>query len=235
MKHYAGYIKFKNVSSKTVGLIMTAPPLITHSEIYGEPRTIPGRDGSLFDSDTYRGDAVIKCSFALAASSTESDFESKIRAIYQWIDGTGNLVISDAEDAHYEVKRAKIVTDSRIILNLGTIEVEFTCYPYKFLDSGDTGITSFPITNSAMKSKPLYKITGSGSGTLTVNGKTMSYTVDGTLYIDTRRFIAYDGSNNNKNNAINGDYAGLYLKTGSNTISASVGTLTVYPKWGYSV
>ena len=61
------------------------------------------------------------------------------------------------------------------------------------------------------------------------------YTVDGTLYIDTRRFIAYDGSNNNTNNAINGDYAGLYLKTGSNTISASVGTLTVYPKWGYSV
>lgn len=234
--YYNGDIQFKSVSSATKGLIVTAPPFVTHSEIYGDVNTIPGRDGSVFGIDTYQGDAVIKVAFALVASSnTTSDFQTKMRAIRSWLTGRGRLVIGDSTDSFYEVRKVKIITDNRVILNYGTFEVEFTVYPYEFLTTGDTGVTSFPLTNNAMASKPLYKITGSGSGTLTVNGHTMTYTVDGDLYIDTRRFIAYDGNNVNKNNMISGDYAGLYLKSGSNTISASVGTLTVYPKWGFTV
>ena len=63
----------------------------------------------------------------------------------------------------------------------------------------------------------------------------MNYTVSSILYIDTRRKIAYDGSNNDMNSSINGDYDNLILKSGSNTISATVGTLTVYPKWGFNI
>ena len=61
----------------------------------------------------------------------------------------------------------------------------------------------------------------------------MTYTVAGTLYIDTRRYIAYDGSNANKSNVVAGDYNDLKLIHGSNSVSATAGTLTVYPKWGY--
>lgn len=233
--YYNGDIKFRGVSSKTHPLTITTPPLITHSDIYGDVTPIPGRDGSIFGSDTYQGDAVVKVQFALVASQTVSDFQTKIRAIRAWLTGRGKLIIGDATDSYYEVKKVKIVTNNRVIFNYGTLDVEFTIYPYEFLDSGDTGITSFPITNSAMESKPLYQISGSGTGTLTVNGHTMTYTVDGLLYIDTRRMIAYDANSVNKSNQVSGDYEGLHLKNGSNTISATVGTLTVYPKWGYTV
>ena len=234
--YYNGTITYKSVTSSTKGLIVTAPPLVTHSEIYGDVNTIPGRDGSVFGIDTYQGDAVIKVTFALvASSSTTSDFQTKMRAIRSWLTGRGKLSIGDTTDSFYEVKKVKIITDNRVILNYGTLEVEFTVYPYEFLTTGDTGVTSFPLTNNAMESKPLYKIVGTGSGTLTVNGHTMSYEVDGTLYIDTRRMIAYDANNANKNSKVSGDYEGLYLNSGSNTISASAGTLTVYPKWGFTV
>lgn len=234
--YYNGTITYKSVTSSSKGLIVTAPPLVTHSEIFGDVNTIPGRDGSVYGNDTYLGDAVIKVQFALVASaSTVSDFQTKMRAIRSWLTGRGKLSIGDTTDSFYEVKKVKIVTDNRVILNYGTLEVEFTVYPYEFLTTGDTGVTAFPLTNNAMESKPLYKIVGSGSGTLTVNGKTMTYEVDGTLYIDTRRMIAYDASNANKNSKVSGDYEGLYLISGSNSISASLGTLTVYPKWGFTV
>lgn len=234
--YYNGDINYRGVSSKTHPLTITAPPLVTHSEILGDVNTIPGRDGSLFGSDTYQGDAVIKVTFALVASnSNATDFQTKMRAIRSWLSGTGKLIIGDSTDSYYEVKKVKIVTDNRVIVNYGVLEVEFTIYPYEFLNSGDTGVTAFPLTNNAMASKPVYQISGNGTGTLTVNGHTMTYEVDGLLYIDTRRFIAYDANNANKNNKVNGDYAGLYLKSGSNTISATVGTLTVYPKWGYTI
>ena len=234
--YYNGDIKFRGVSSTAHPLTITAPPMVTHSEILGDVNTIPGRDGSLFGSDTYLGDAVIKVQFALVSSrTTATDFQTKMRAIRAWLSGTGKLIIGDSTDSYYEVKKVKIVTDNRVIVNYGIIEVEFTVYPYEFLDTGDTGVTSFPLTNNAMASKPLYQISGSGSGTLTVNGHTMTYEVDGILYIDTRRFIAYDSNNANKNNKVNGDYAGLHLKSGANTISATLGTLTVYPKWGYTI
>lgn len=233
--YFNGDIKFKSVSSKTKGLTITAPPLVTQSDILGDVNTIPGRDGSVFGTDTYQGDAVIKVTFALVGTQTPTDFQEKLRAIRAWLSGRGKLVIGDSEDSYYEVKKVKIITNNRVVVNYGVLEVEFTIYPYEFLNSGDTGVTSFPLTNNAMASKPLYKISGTGTGTLTVNGHTMSYEVNGDLYIDTRRFIAYDGNSENKNNKISGDYAGLYLKSGSNTISASVGTLTVYPKWGFTV
>lgn len=232
---YNGDINYRGVSSKAHPLTITAPPLVTHSETMGDVNTVPGRDGSLFGTETYQGDAVIKVTFALVAQENRTDFQEKLRAIRKWLSGTGKLIISDSTDSYYEVKKVRIVTDQRVIINYGVLEAEFTVYPYEFLTSGDTGVTSFPITNDAMASKPLYKIVGSGTGTLTVNGHTMTYEVDGTLFIDTRRFIAYDSNDANKNNKVNGDYTGLYLKSGSNSISATTGTLTVYPRWGFTV
>ena len=75
MSYYRGDIKFKNVSSDTVGLIVTAPPLVTHSEVRHDSYTIPGRDGDLYSIDTYRGNATIKVSFALVKTSAADAYQ----------------------------------------------------------------------------------------------------------------------------------------------------------------
>lgn len=236
--YYNGAITYNNVASSYYGLIITSPPQITHSEIYQDRFTVPGKDGDLLGVDTYRGNAHIKISMALVANGASTSYQSSLRPIRAWLSGTGILKISDGDGSYYEVERVTIETDERVIINYGNLVVDFEVYPYEFMSTAEDAITSFPITNNYEESLPLYKIVGgSGKGTLTVNSKTMTYTAisDGTLYIDTRRMIAYDGSKNNKSNTISGDYDDLHLKHGSNTISCNKGTLSVYPNWGYFI
>lgn len=236
---YNGDIKFKGTSSTAYPLTITTPPQITHPELISEEWQIPGRDGTLLSVDPYRGNAIITVNMALVANegftNNVSKYQIAYRQVKQWLQGTGKLILGDSPDSYYEVLKVTIGTDDRQILRYGQLQVLFTVYPYEFLSSGDTGVGAGTITNNGDEAAALYKISGTGSGTLTVHGKTMTYTVSGDLYIDTRRFIAYDGLGANKNSQISGDYKDIRLVHGSNTVSATVGTLTIYPKWGYKL
>lgn len=232
-------ITFKGVTSATNKVIITTPPMITHSTLNTEEYTIPGRDGNLYGSNPYRSSAQIIVTMALATdrsfSSNVSKYQTQWRKVRQWLQGTGKLKIGDSPDSYFEVQKVTINTDERVILNYGNLEVAFTVFPYEFLETGDSAASSY--TNDGDPSMPLYKLVGSGSGVLTVNGNTMNYTIDstGVLYIDTRRMIAYNSFSQNMNSQLTGDYEKIRMKSGANTISATVGTLTVYPKWGYNI
>lgn len=233
---YNGDINFKNTSSKTYPLTITTPPQITHPEKITDTYNIPGRDGELYGDIVTRGNAQITINMALVAAddwtNEVSAYAIAYRQVRQWLTGRGRLVISDAPDAYYEVLQVDIATDDRTILRFGQLQVVFTVYPVEFLNSGETALEGGTINNPGSRSMPIYRIIGNGSGVLTVNGKTMSYTVAGTLYIDTRRWIAYDANKNNKNNQLAGDYKDLWLEPGENTVAATAGTLAIYPYWG---
>lgn len=239
--YYNGDIKFKGVSSKAFPLIITAVPTVSHSEIRGNVYSVPGR-GDLYDRSTYRGSATITVLMALVSDDNVVDgvsaYQDAYRSVRQWLQGTGKLIISDSSDSYYEVQRVTINTDARVILNYGNLEVSFTVYPYEFLASGDdiAEIEDDILTNDCDESMPLYKIEGSGSGILNVNEKAMSFTVDGTLYIDTRRFFAYDDSGDNMSSSVSGDYEDILLTSGDNEITITSGfDLSVYPRWGYVI
>lgn len=239
--YYNGAITYNNVASSYYGLIITSPPQITHSEIYQDRFTIPGKDGELLGVDTYRGNAHIKVSMALVANGASTSYQSSLRPIRAWLSGTGILKISDGDGSYYEVERVTIETDERVIINYGNLVVDFEVYPYEFMSTAEEAITTFPITNNYEESMPEFWIreTGSagGDGTLTINGHNLTYTTDSAkaLIIDTRRKIAYNTDFVNKSNIVSGDYDDLHLKHGSNTISLTRGVLTVYPKWGYFI
>ena len=222
-------ITFKGIAPESAGAWLASIPVYTPSAKVRNTWQIPNRMGELLEIAYGRTNGT----FDILFHSKSQNWETAKRSIEKWLTGTGKLVMSDATDAYYEVQDVTITEITKRDSTYGRIRAIFTVFPYEFLTSGDTGITTFPITNNAMDSMPLYKIVGSGNGTLTVNGHNMTYEVDGTLYIDTRTFEAYDANNANKNSKINGDYEGLWLKSGSNTISATAGTLTVYPRWGY--
>ena len=83
-----------------------------------------------------------------------------------------------------------------------------------------------------MISHPIYRISGTGSCTLTVNGKTMKVTVNQEITIDTERMIANNAQMVNQSNLLVGNYEDLYLQEGDNTITVSTGfTLNVIPNW----
>lgn len=236
---FNGDIKFKGTSSKAYPIIITKPPQVSHPEIMTEEWQIPGRDGVLMGTDPYRANALITVEMALVANdgltNNVSKYQTAYRQVRQWLQGTGKLILGDSPDSYYEVQKVVIASDDRQILRYGQLQVVFTVYPFEFLNTGDTGVGAGTLANDGDESSPLYKISGNGSGTLSVHGNTMTYTVAGDLYIDTRRFIAYDGQGQNKNSQISGDYSKIRLIHGNNAVSATVGTLTVYPKWGYKL
>lgn len=209
-------------------------PVLTHSEIKGNEFDIPARGVLL--GEEYRGNAIWTMMFHLK----NNELDKKKRKIRQWLSGTGTLVMSDTSDSFYEVLRVVQTEDFRRSEKYGRINTQFIVYPYEFLTSGNTAISGGgTIENEHDASMPLYKIEGNGSGTLTVNGYNMTFTVataDNGLFIDTRRFIAYNNAGSNKNGVLSGNYEDLRFIHGENVVSITSGfILTIYPKWGYVI
>lgn len=230
-------ITFNSFTPEDKGAWLATRPVPTHSDIKGTQLDIPKRDGVMY-ADEYRGDMTWQMTFHLK----DDELEKRKRKVRQWLSGTGVLIMSDTPDSFYEVKRVILTEDYRKSMEYGRITAQFICYPYEFMVDGDTGIVvtgSQVIANEHDPSMPLYKIVGNGSGTLTVNNKAMTFSVataDNGLYIDTRKFIAYSSSGNNKNGVLNGEYEDIRFITGNNNISITNGfTLTVCPRWGYVI
>lgn len=227
-------ITFKGLTPSNFNAWLATIPVITPSESIRTRQNVPAMDGTLLLMDTAYADATI--TFTL--HTKRNDLNAKMRQLRQWMSGTGKLKISDSTDSYYEVKETKL-TIVKKDETYGRLIVEMKVYPYEFLESGDTDITSYStVQNTAEPSKPIYKIVGNGSGKLTVNGNEMTFTVttaDNGLFIDTRRMIAYNAAGQGRDGVINGEYEGLWLNTGNNSISCTAGTLTLKPKWGYRV
>lgn len=232
--YFNGAIKFNNVLSSSFGLTVTEPPEIEHSEFQEDGELIPGKDGHLFSTDKHKGSAAINVKMALykpsnATGYTSAAYQTARRSIWSWLSGTGNLVIGDVSDSHYEVQRVEITSDERELVNYGTIEVKFTVYPYEFLDTptkqnttvNPSGSTTFTLTTDDCE--PLYEVTtGSGGGTVTINGYTVNVAASQSFNVDVRRRISYS-ENTDKSNKISIDYEKAGLKKGSNTISTNSG------------
>lgn len=228
-------ITYNNLKPSNFNAWLATIPIITPSSITRTRQSVPRMDGELLLDDESYNDAYVD--FIIHAR--RDDLVAKMRQIKKWLSGTGRLVISDAPDAFYEVKQVTFSSYIKKDETYGRLAVKMEVYPYEFLNTGETYITSpSSISNDAEESKPLYTITGTGDGVLSVNGHTMSFSLGSSsseLNIDTRRKVAYNGSGTGKDGAINGDYEGLYLKPGNNVISCTAGTLKVKPRWGYRV
>lgn len=230
-------IKYNNVQPSAFNAWLATIPVITPSTISRTRQTVPKMDGELLVDDDSFMDAYIEFTIHLK----RDDLQAKMRQIRKWLSGTGTLVISDANDAYYEVKEVTHTAYLKKDEKYGRVSVKMEVYPYEFLNSGNDYITSYAsINNTADTCKPLYEITGTNvSGTLTVNNHAMTFSgITGTLVIDTRTrtaYVTYNGSRTQADNKINGDYEGLLLKSGSNTVSCTAGTLRIKPRWGFRI
>lgn len=230
-------ITYNNIQPSSFNAWLATIPVITPSTITRTRQTVPRMDGELLLEDDSYNDAYIE--FTIHAK--RDDLTAKMRQIRKWLSGTGKLVISNGTDAYYEVKEVTHTAYINKNEKYGRISVKMEVYPYEFLNSGNEYITSYAsISNTADTCKPLYEIAGTNiSGTLTVNGHAMTFTgITGTLYIDTRTKTAYvtnSGTTTRADSKINGDYEGLYIKSGTNTVSCTAGTLKIKPRWGFRV
>lgn len=224
-------LSFKGENCAQYSIIPVRRPSVPAPEIRVDETEIPGMDGTLTEIDGTYENIVIPVEFNFLVSPDQ--WMDAYRKAKRWLTGTGELILGDDQEYYYKVLFCNITSTERTSRRLGNFEVEFTCFPYAFLVSGKNEYSVSEVEhNPYMTSHPIYKITGSGSCDLTVNGNTMDITVNQDITIDTDRMIAYNSEMTNQSTLISGYYEDLYLQEGQNEISITSGfNLTVIPNW----
>lgn len=166
--------------------------------------------------------------------SDPDEWNRTFRNVRTWLmDETDTkLIFSDDREWFYKVLKTEINESKRTIKRFGQFDVDFLCDGYNYRMDGEKRYKIETLSkNKWEESRPEYILAGSGSATLTVNGKQMKATVNGTLTINTELMIAYNQEGVSQNTLLTGDYEDLYLKHGKNEISISGAELEIIPHW----
>lgn len=224
---------FKGKRPEEFGVFLYDLPEIKSANEKYTQTNISGRMGSLITPSGTTPNIEIKCTLSVLNERVVPI----MRDLKEWLLGQGNLSFTETPDSYYEVLWVNHGDVYREIRKYGRFTVTFICTPYEF---EITGKESFEIplsgilNNPFQESMPVYKITGEGMCTLTVNGNEMTANVGQNLTIDTRRMSAYRTDGTVMNTSVTGDYDDLHLLHGSNEISVSSGfQLEVIPYWGW--
>lgn len=224
-------IMYNGESCNRYSIIPARRPSVPAPELRITETEIPGMDGVLIETDNTYSPIVIPVEFNFLVPPNK--WMDAYRKAKQWLTGSGTLILGDDQDYFYKVLYCNITDTERTSRRLGNFTAEFTCFPYAFLVAGQKQYDIADVEyNPYMISHPTYIVTGSGQFTLTVNGNTMVGTANPTLTIDTDRMVSYNQEMVNQSNLMTGDYDGLYLLEGENSISITSGfTVKVIPNW----
>lgn len=225
-------IVYNNIYSKQFGIFLEEYPIITASNEKVNFYSVVGRLGQLVEHTKVHENIKISCTFSIGGIN----YIPKVRELKKWLKGPGKLSITDVQDTFYEVLYIEYGNIERELKKFGRFSVIFYCIPYEFLYTGQAYFTpGETLYNLYDECSPIYKIVGEGVCVLTVNGNTFEVNVGQDVTIDTARMITYR-TNEILNATAKGEYDGLKLKPGENTISITDGfTLTLAPRWGYEI
>lgn len=238
MIRYNGYYScsFKNENCLDYGLLIKQRPSIPAPQRRITSVKIAGRDGELVIDDEIYNSIDIQVKFNFMSPSPDK-WADLYRGAKNWLRGNGNLVFSDDPDFFFTCQYVQISDSERTSRRIGNFVANFHCKPYMYALTGLEEINPSEhggkVVNPYMISHPVYQITGTGDGLITVNGKTVSFTSPGKLTIDTDRMLTFNPDTGVINGtALLGYYSNLYLEHGENTVEVSSGfEMTLVPNW----
>lgn len=228
-------VTYNNKTDAQIGCHAKSRPSIPAPAQKVSITLIAGRDGSYFDPEDTVSDIVIPVTFSFRKQN-KNLWHTVYRAIKAWLltsEDRNILSFSDDPGFHYRVKNVQISSAERIAWTIGEVTAMFTCDGYTYLDSGDDAVNlTATLQNDHALCMPIYELTGNGAFTLTVNGNTMTGTCSSNLTIDTERMLALQSGATWFNTTVAGDYQGLWLVPGQNTLSITSGiTCRIRPQW----
>lgn len=181
------YFIFKGIDSRTMGIVENMPSFI-RAEMDVNIITIPGNNGVRLIENTFKPytdyfDFIIRD-------------VSKIDDVIEWLNGKGDLIVSDELN---KVRKVAMYSEQKYIRKTKiakSARINFIVYdPFKYsIAESDITITSpGNIENyGTVYSEPLIKVTGTGEVTLTINGFDYTYNFDTPfVYLDSSNREAY--------------------------------------------
>ena len=205
---------FKGISSTSFNIIVNSLPPISKPAMRVEETEIDGVDGTIFEDLGYESyDKKIKITIT----------ENNIDKLISWLNGEGNLVLSNEPDKYYKAKVISKIDFERLI-KYEPVEVTFRVQPFKYKNelkefniAKETSIDVYNLGNTI--SKPIITITGTGNIEVSLNGNhqfTLSMIEDNIITLDSEKQDAYYGTTL-KNRKMNGEF--INLNIGKNQIS----------------
>ena len=184
--------KFKDILSTDFGVkILSKKPMAKSARRY--------------EKNIYYGNYVAeKVTYKDEFLMTETDIviecdKSKVRELYAWLDGHGDYVDMDEPDKYYKVYACDFIESNRVnVSGIRQLMAKFKAQPFAYNVSNPviTSTNNSIIENTGnVISQPVYKLAGSGTITLKVNGTTTPLTildVNGTIVVDTINMLIYD-------------------------------------------
>lgn len=225
---------FDGVSTSDYGIIISGDGVFPRAERDVSYVNIPGRDGALmYDNGRFHNVTVSY------TCGIERDFAQKFSAFCAALPPTGYHRLEDTYHPD-EYRLAAMVGElapERLGANwaAGEFEIKFDCKPQRFLKSGEIPVEfTVPSTlrNVWMDALPLVTVYGTGAGTVTIGGDTVTIkAIDGSVTLDCDTQNAYKGVAN-KNASI---YAPTFprLTRGDNVVSwtGGVSKVEIVPRW----
>lgn len=218
-------INWKGIDSDTItGLIISELPPISKPKMKTTITKIDGRDGDIIEELGY--ESYTK-SIKVGLSKNYN-----IDEVIKYFTGSGDLIMSNEPDKAYKCQIIEKV-DYNKLLRFKTATVKFYTQPFKYKKDEPKvilnidGETSMTVDNIGLeKSKPIIKLTGSGTVAIQLNGATVFNYIfpenETEVIVDSIQEEAYlNGFYKNRN--MTGEFP--ILEVGENTISWS-GNLT---------
>lgn len=222
-------------SFQDFGIYVASRPIIPSPKRRVSYMDVPGRDSSLRrDEGTYEDITLsVECSFI-------GDTYQKISELKSWLLNAGetDLVFSYQPDRKYIAQVVNSI-DFEVILKITShFVIVFNCQPFQYaVENEPVNITtdSTLINPGTIISFPTIKVNGTGAGSVTVNGKSVSFSnIDEHVILNSEIQETYKDAGTdliNKNSTKTGDYP--VLLPGENIISFSGGvtSLEITPNW----
>ena len=224
------------VSNEDVGIRLQGSLAISAAVPKVQKISVPGRNGDLHYYDgSYENRPAQVGAYVYRPDFVKESFGE----INQWLFGSFGYRVLETNDDPEHYMLAMVTNGATVearIKKLAPFELVFDCNPRRFLNTGKGTILitkNISINNPTIFSaKPLYKINGTGNGTLTIGAHTASFTaLDGYVYYDAETENAYKGTVN-KNNTVNAP-GGLPFDGGQQVINISgdITSVEIIPRW----
>lgn len=227
-------IYFNGRSSEELGVYVESYPV----------RTIPRRKTEIISIDGRSGDIIIPQEafenvmqeYDIYISAKKKKLHTAAHAVAEWLMQSGYKRLEDSYDP--EVYRMACYTGGEEIESFldefGRATITFNAMPQRWLKEGEKTLTvskGMTLRNpTAYPAKPLIKVTGSGNGTLTVGGTTVTLTgINQFIMLDSEIMDAYKGTEN-----CNSKMSGQFPELAGNSVITWTGGITaveITPRW----
>ena len=220
------------INSRTnLGLRITEPPVIPPAKRIAESVQVDGREGTL---TLLKGWEDI--TFSLKAALLGANLQGRFRDVLPKILSATTIYFSGDNGVFFRIKHVSAGGMERKLTSLGEFSLFFVCDPFRYMRNAAAitmAATGSVINPGTVYALPKITVYGTGSQTLTVNGKLVRLNIlSGNLTLDSELMECYRGSTA-QNNQMQGVFP--VLNPGSNTVTWSGGItkLEIEPRWRY--